>query len=643
MSVNLPFARRTVLGGALSGLILSGTKAEAGPGHPSARFADVLPTLKPSHPRLLLTDAQMEECRAQAERDPVYARMVERVVREARMIVSEPVIKYGLTGVERPSMLGGARDIIRKILNCAFAWRWTGEQVFCDRVRAELLSAASFPEWNHTHFLDTAEIAFGVALGLDWIYAELSPDERATIRMALVEKALLWADRAYRGAEDEWLKFPTFYWNWNQVCNAGMLAAALVVAEDEPQLAADVLAGIQKSVPLSLAAFGPDGGGPEGPVYWTYGVTFHVLIIAMLETAVGSSFALGDTDAFRETDMYRLWVQGPTGKAFNYGDCKELLSPTSALAWLGKRHGHPAVTALARSEMIERFDAPKLTAEFDRFYALYAVWYPQAVKAAPIRQAARHFRGPADIAVFRGDWSSAESAYLGFKAGNNATNHAHLDLGSFVLDGQGVRWAIDLSGDTYLVPGYFDGKSSSGKRYKVFRVSSASHGTLTPAGVLQDPFATAPVTSFTERSDGGFAIADLTAIYSQRATSIQRGIDFARRGARVVVRDEVTGSTPGDAWRWAMLTRATVAVDGNRAMLTQDGKSMLAVIETPGMMFETAPASPPTAVENRNEGVTMITAWAKSATDGTCTIQVALYPLGGKPEKPGVQKPLAEW
>lgn len=636
--------RRAVLASGLAGLVGAGlqTPAAADPGHPSAKLAEVLPTLHAEHPRLLLTDGQMADCRAQAKRDPVYARMIDRVLREARTILDEPGVTYRLTGEERPSMLGGSRQIIRKVLNCAFAWRWTGDRTFAERVRAELLSAARFPEWNHTHFLDVAETAFGVAIGYDWIHAALSPEDRATIRMALVEKSLLWADRAYRGAEDEWLKFPTFYWNWNQVCNGGMLAAALAVAEEEPQLAADILAGVQKSVLIALAAFNPDGAGPEGPVYWTYGITFHVLILAMLETAVGSSFALGDTPAFRETDVYRLWVQGPTGKAFNYGDCKETLSPTAALAWLGERHGHPTVTALARSEMLQGFDSPKLDAEFDRFYALYALWYPKAAQVAPMAKRARHFRGNADLAIFRGDWTSADSAYLGFKAGDNATNHAHLDLGSFVLEGQSVRWAIDLSGDSYQVPGYFDGKSSSGKRYKVFRVATAGHGTLMPAGGMQDPFGKAPITMFLERDDGGCAIADLSALYPGERHQIRRGVNFLRRGERVVVRDEIRGVQAGTTWRWAMLTRSAVAIDGARAVLTEAGKSMLAVIETPGLRFTQEPANPPTRVENQNEGVTMLTILA-IAQEGDCAIQVALYPLGDRPAAPGPLVPLDRW
>jgi len=35
----------------------------------------------------------------------------------------------------------------------------------------------------------------------------------------------------------------------------------------------------------------------------------------------------------------------------------------------------------------------------------------------------------------------AGAAFVGFKGGDNAASHAHLDLGEFVYDAGGVRWA----------------------------------------------------------------------------------------------------------------------------------------------------------------------------------------------------------
>ncbi|MGH7945950.1 MAG: hypothetical protein ACREH8_23950 [Opitutaceae bacterium] len=44
---------------------------------------------------------------------------------------------------------------------------------------------------------------------------------------------------------------------------------------------------------------------------------------------------------------------------------------------------------------------------------------------------------------------------VGFKAGRNTVNHAHLDLGTFTFDAGGVRWAGDLGRDDYNLPGYW--------------------------------------------------------------------------------------------------------------------------------------------------------------------------------------------
>src|SRR5207253_1068316 len=77
------------------------------------------------------------------------------------------------------------------------------------------------------------------------------------------------------------------------------------------------------------------------------------------------------------------------------------------------------------------------------------------------------FRGTA-LACFRNTWSAASTAqpvYLAIKAGSEseagpcarpAYRHAQLDAGSFVIDGARTRWVVDLGGDEYDLPGYFE-------------------------------------------------------------------------------------------------------------------------------------------------------------------------------------------
>ena len=55
--------------------------------------------------------------------------------------------------------------------------------------------------------------------------------------------------------------------------------------------------------------------------------------------------------------------------------------------------------------------------------------------------------------------TNPQALFVGFKAGDNKANHSHLDLGSFVFDAAGVRWAMDLGADDYNLPGYFGGQA----------------------------------------------------------------------------------------------------------------------------------------------------------------------------------------
>lgn len=79
-----------------------------------------------------------------------------------------------------------------------------------------------------------------------------------------------------------------------------------------------------------------------------------------------------------------------------------------------------------------------------------SAWYT----APPAPPLDRWFRG-VDVVSMRGSWS-ANTTFVACKGGDNRSNHAHLDLGTFVMDALGVRWACDLGSDAYTLPGYFD-------------------------------------------------------------------------------------------------------------------------------------------------------------------------------------------
>ena len=180
-----------------------------------------------------------------------------------------PVIERVVVGRR---LLATSREKLRRILFLGFAYRMTGEKRYSDRAEAEMLKAASFSDWNPSHFLDVAEMTAALAIGYDWLYPKLSETSRRTIRTAILEKGL---KPSFGKEHDAILNAPT---NWNQVCHCGMAYGALAVAETEPDLARRTIERAVEKVRIPMRHYAPDGAYPEGYAYWEYGTSFNVLL-----------------------------------------------------------------------------------------------------------------------------------------------------------------------------------------------------------------------------------------------------------------------------------------------------------------------------------------------------------------------------
>lgn len=600
-----------------------------------AAAPDPLANLRPGHPRLLVTDAQLSAAVAAAKSDPLRAALHARIVALAEAELKSTPVKHVLIG---PRLLDKSRTALGRVITTAMAFRLTGDTRFADRAKKELFTVAAFPDWNPSHFLDVAEMSLAVAIGYDWLHAQLSPAERATLKTALLQHGLALASDAYNpaGATDKRVtRWVTAHHNWNQVCNGGLLGAALALADEEPALARLVVSGAVKSLPLAMAAYAPDGAYPEGPGYWGYGTTYNVIALALLESALGTDFSLAQAPAFDRTADYRLHVQSPTGLGFNYADGSASLHASPALTWLATRFSRPQPLSHSRALLAAAVASKKSDRESDRFFALHAIWFP-ASPSDPKSPAANsspldaRFRGPAQLALFRSAWDDPRALFVGFKAGANDVNHSHLDLGSFVLDSDGVRWATDLGPDDYNLPGYFDTKKgTAGPRWKYYRLNNRSHNTLTPGDALQDYHATAPFVAFATTPARAYAVADLTPAYPAAAKKILRGIALLDR-ARVLVQDDLTGLKPNTPLVSRLLTEAkiTLSADARTATLTLNGCTLRAEILSPATAkFTTRPATAPTSTERTNPSITALSAECTPTTTDA-RLALLLTPVG---------------
>ncbi len=503
-----------------------------------------------AYPRLIVGADAWTSLAARRKADPDLDRFATLLLERARRDLERPTLEYKLEGRR---LLGVSRELIRRVLQWAFAYRVAGDAVFLDRARREMLAVAAFADWNPNHYLDVAEMTAGLAIGYDWLFDDLPADARTKIRQAIVEKGIAQARHGHKTFKSTN--------NWNQVCIGGMVLGALAVQEDEPELARDLLEAARKDVFVGLNAYKPDGVYPEGPSYWSYGTTYSVLLVAALRNAGLPDWGVLAAPGFVRSAEFYAHSIGPSAKHFNFADGSEGQELPAPIVYMARELNQPALLA-AKREMIA-----KNQGVWERFAPLSILWWPTAESGTP---PALSFsgQGPQPVAIWRSAWSDPNALWFAIKGGGAAHNHGHMDAGSFVLDMDGLRWAKDLGMQDYLSLesrgiDLWNMKPES-SRWKVFRLGSDAHNTLTVAGRPHSATAMAELRMVNERE----ALVDLAAVLGlRRATRRARFSNDA-----VELEDEIDGVPPGREIRWAMCTEAEIRIEGNTAILSQKGR-----------------------------------------------------------------------
>ncbi|MDR1142031.1 MAG: heparinase II/III family protein [Planctomycetaceae bacterium] len=571
------------------------------------------PAKLPEHPRLFLTKQRETEIKELAKTDPFLDRQVKELLKKADRVKKEPLTDYRIPDGKR--LLGQSRRSIDRTTALAFAYRITGNKEYADVAIDEMLAVCRFKDWNPSHYLDTAEMATAVGLGYDWLYAVIPVEKRTEIKNAILKHALQTGLPIYE-KKGWWAKGNN---NWNEVCNAGLTVGALAIAEEEPQIAEKIVTAAVKSLPNGLTAYKPDGAYPEGPGYWAYGATFTGLMLMALHDIFKDDFGLLKTEGLNVTGDYYMGIIGPNYRTFNYADGGEGADPSPMMYVLSHFYNRPDYAVWLRTflEQQNRFAG-------GRFAVFHAIWYnPKGTEIdfakTPLAQ---KYRGIQDICTMRTAWNNPNAAFLGFKAGNNRANHGHLDIGSFIYEANEIRWAVDLGGDNYNMPGYF-GK----QRWDYYRLNSRSHNTLVIGNKIQSPSANCKLIEFERREGGSFvgrAVTDMTNAYDGQVKSAKRTVTLQKNGS-VIIEDVLEGVT--EPVRWGMMTGATVKIEGKTATLSRNKKQLhLEIISNEVKQFETISAAPPTEQENPNKGFSMLTALALPQ-NGNVSIRVVMKPV----------------
>jgi hypothetical protein len=459
-----------------------------------------------------------------------------------------------------------------------------------------------------------------LAVGYDWLYGDLSAEDRARFLTAIRDKGLApGAELISRGVA--WAVEPRPL--WTEGCLSGLALGALAIAEDAPDQTTTVIESLKGlAFRQRLAAFSPDGVDTSGIGYWDHSTGYIVQTLAALTTALGGDFDLGETPGLAGIGQFRMAAIGPSGSLFNYADARERIGAAPQMLWLARRYDRPEFAAHERAWLRQGIDAPTI---------LHLLWAPLTpAREATAPPAVVRFGG-VEMALLRGDWRDPMASWVGFKGGQNSSQ-SHLDLGSFVLDVLGQRWAVDLGADDFSLPGYF-----GAERFSYVRTRTDGHNTLVLNGQNQVADARAPLVISGDDGYRAFAVADLTAAYAPAVARARRGVMLVD-GHDVLVQDEVEGAASADVV-WQMLTRAAVSVAGGRAWLYQNGRRLgLQVVEPAGATFTTStPEAPPP--QSQQPDVTILRVQAPSRRE---SVRIVVWMSSGDRPPPAVS-PLDEW
>lgn len=575
---------------------------------------DPLRQLRSSHPRLILPDSDLDKLHVAIRESAVAKRLFMDLEKECDRLLSIPPVEYKLTGTHLQTQTHRALD---RITTLALMYRLTGRDPWLRRAIMELNAAANFKDWNPSRFVETAEMMHAFAIGYDWLYNALSAEERGWVRDALVGKGMDPALPVYQ--QKTW--WTREHLNWNVVCNSAVTMAALAVGDELHDKAGELLRGALESIPRGLASWGVDGGWPEGPTYGEASTRYASLFFASLDTALGSDYGLSGFHGLDKAGRYRLYTTSPANKVFNFGDALEDPGLAPEMFWMAKRFAAPAY-AWAEQKQLERSTHVE---------ACDLAWFYRDARPPqpPVWPLDAVFHG-VGVATFRSAWDDPNALFVAVKGGDNKQTHSHLDLGSFVLDAGGVRWASDLGPDDYPTPGP--------PRNSFYRVRTESHNTLLIEGENQDPKAEARITRQEVTPELSWVQIDLSRS-TAKAKQWTRRVGMAQRQA-VVIEDSLRADQPVEAI-WSMMTDADISVSGPTATLHKNGWNLMAEIRTPRhAVFDIAPVRVPAGQAQNAKYQKLIVRFLEKVTDLDLNIVLTPYKDGQTRPKITAQFPV---
>ena len=366
--------------------------------------------------------------------------------------------------------------------------------------------------------------------------------------------------------------------NWNHVCLAGLVGAALTVVNDRHERAVFVSIGEYYSQ-NGLMGFVDDGYCTEGIGYYNYGFGHYILLRENIWQATG-----GKLDLFANPKVQKIANYAPNLEIING------VFPAISDSHQGAKPDASIMTYLSRSLGLGLTQYDTLTYEGktddNRNYVMMvfpnsaSMSEPRKIKRS-VDQIIRSFFELTGVLITRPVPGSSCNMGVAFKGGNNSESHNHNDVGSFTI----VAGEEIMVGDPGSIP-YTANIFNPQYRYTYKTVGSFGHPVPLVAGKEQQPGAEAKAKTirkdFTRDKDE--LVLDIASAYNvPELKKLERTMSYNRTGkGNVTVTDDFAYSKP-EPFETAISTRAKwEKTSDNTLSLTKEKERMVVTFSSPG-------------------------------------------------------------
>jgi hypothetical protein len=257
-------------------------------------------------------------------------------------------------------------------------------------------------------------------------------------------------------------------------------------------------------------------------------------------------------------------------------------------------------------------------------------------------------RGTTPVAVFRSSWTDPDAAYLGFKGGRPDINHGHMDIGSFIYEADGVRWARDFGMQDYhqLESRELNiwSMNQDSDRWKVFRYNNLSHNTLVVNGQHQRVSGFGPLVRYSDKAPMPHAVIDLRDVYQGQLASAVRGVALLDT-RQALIQDEWKAGDAAATVRWAMVAPGkSQMLSPQSARLTEDNKALRLDVQSPKpVQLKTWSTEPQAEWDEPNPNTYLIGFEVSLEPGEAIRLRVILTPDSAEEKELPPVTPLMDW